>query len=182
MYLYRGQIYSIKQNFTDAIDAYKQFTEAWPNDTRGFLQLGQAYERAGFLIQATEAYESLLLLDPTRNDIRLILAKLFFKRSDYKKSIKYSKLIIQSDSTNVSGFAQLGKGYLKAAQYDSATIAYDEAVKRDSSNFQNQLELGISYCMRERYVDAYLVLKKLNQTGTKSGSLQYHLSRQRASA
>lgn len=100
---------------------------------------GDLYELSGDVGKAIEEYQKARTLEPNVPEIRLALARLYFST----REIDSAKVeILQIEPKNNEAYGMLGDCYRFLGNADSALMAYQEAVKLDSTDLRSFWQLA----------------------------------------
>ena len=112
----KGLAESAKENYTSAIQYYKDAIKVDAKFAFAFDNMGLAYRKMGDFDKSIEAYEQSLLLDPRGAMPLQNIAVAYQYKKDYVKAINYYERLSLLDSTNPEiyfGIGQICVLYLK---------------------------------------------------------------------
>lgn len=168
-----------------AIANYKIYIANYPNDFRGYQNIGVVYKRLNKLDDTISNYEKALALQKDKKDIALVedLAQCYHLKKDYPNALKYydEVLAVNKDDYDV----KYNKALVLHAMdnYNDAIAIYTELLKEKSNtNVQNNLTSallaqGDKYLQEKNYSLATETYEKAIQSGAKDGSVYFGLAR-----
>ena len=148
---YLGIIYFRKGNLLRAITYLKKAAEFDPKDLQTLQILGQTNLSLGKLEEAKTTYEQILKINPLYVNALEVLAKIYEKQKNKRKSISYYKrLLIASrkkfSSEGISHALQtLGGYYYDQKKYVKATKYYEKLNQFDHNNTHSVYALAHLY-------------------------------------
>lgn len=165
--------------------AQKRFNEAIPllyerltqtaSDTAIYTIIGRAYEEQRMIPEAIEAYQKSMRWKQNPILLRIKLAALYHQRQQWNRSIEILKDLSSSPAVPLHVHALLGRSYIKMESPDSAIVVSRQALKRDSTDFPNLLNLGIALFQEARLNKAAAVLREAIRISPNSDEAHYYL-------
>ena len=144
-WLLRGRYYVAHNQFDKAIETYQAWTKAVPGDARGFMMLGELYERQGNYQQGQDYYRKALAIDPENPYASNNLAfSLLEHNGDSDKALSYAMAGMRGLRTPIAADT-LGWAYYHTAQYEKAQQVLTEVAKVLPSDPGVQYHLGLTY-------------------------------------
>jgi len=112
-----------------------------------WVLIGKNYSSNSQEVEAIEAYEHALKIDPINKNILKRLCSLSEVAEDYQKAFKYYKLLSGLYGLKNHDYLALGDIYTKLGQYNNAIRMYRRVLQRKELNFRSQalLNLGDFY-------------------------------------
>lgn len=139
--------------------------EKYPQNVQVMGLLGDVYARQNIRALAIPLYEDALKINPSSIEIKLKLAKLYFKEQSYDDALKEYVDVLRLDSNNAEanlnvGFIYYNAGKTNVQQYGYAIYYLLKYVVLKPSDYQGFLYLGYCYHALRRYRDAMPVLEQ----------------------
>ena len=133
----RAELMAARQDWPDAIDAYRAAIEVSPKDATLYNRLGVCYQRMGDARLASDAYRKAISLDKSYAVAQNNLGTIEHARGRYKQAIDaYSKAIKLSPS-NAVFHKNLGSAWLARGDVAKALEAWGEAIRLDPVSLDN---------------------------------------------
>ena len=159
-WLLRGRCYVAHNQVDKAVETYQAWTRAVPGDTRGFLMLGELYERQGNYQQGQDFYRKALAVDPENPYASNNLAfSLLEHEGDADKALSYAMAAMRKLGSPITGDT-LGWAYYHTGQYEKAQQILTAVAKRLPNDAGVQYHLGLTYLKLTDPQQATLHLKK----------------------
>lgn len=160
-----GHCHRYLGNHTMAVDCYREFLSAYPDDFWG--QLGMGAARLS-LRQWDEAVAALLGAAKKESDNaqpHLLLAEAYKGKGDLKGCIAAWAKVVELQPKSSRGYMGLGRALMQAGRFDAAVAAFNQALTKEPEDLEAHLELG--NCLRfaakhEQAVRAYQSFLKGN--------------------
>jgi len=121
---------------------------------------GEWYQSQGELDSAIIQYQSALDIDPQREEIRLALARIHYKKEDYEKALKET-LSIEPKSSLIWSF--LGDIYGRTGDMEKTISSYEKSIELDSTNSHSLWSLVMYYQASGQIDKAGVCLKRLTE-------------------
>ena len=84
-------------NYVEAIEQYKTYIKAFPNDANAYKNLGLVYKKQNDIDLALFNLEKSYSLDPSDNDIKKDLALCYHQKQDYINALKFYNMALTAD-------------------------------------------------------------------------------------
>jgi tetratricopeptide (TPR) repeat protein len=108
----KGNEFSQKGQFEQAVEAYHQAIQINPDATGPFYNLGLAYKHLKQYERASAAFESALRLEPDNINIRLNLGNVYNRMERWEKAIGHLNWVVHRTKDNAEAHGNLGWAYL----------------------------------------------------------------------
>lgn len=108
----KGNEFSQKGEFEQAVEAYHQALQINPDATGPFYNLGLAYKHLKQYERASAAFESALRLEPDNINIRLNLGNVYNRMERWGKAIEHLNRVVHRTKDNAEAHGNLGWAYL----------------------------------------------------------------------
>ena len=86
--------------YPEAIEEYKIYLKAFPNDANAYKNLGLVYKRQSDIDLALFNIEKAYTLDPSDNDTKKELALCYHQKQDYINALKFYNMALMADPDN----------------------------------------------------------------------------------
>jgi serine/threonine protein kinase/tetratricopeptide (TPR) repeat protein len=151
-----GYSYLLKQDYVNAINTFKRYTEAEPGNPNPYDSLGDTYAEAGLYDEARAAYQRVFEIKPDFYDYSALwkLAEVYFSQGDHTRAVEYADRFLRNtrEIERPLGYqtlarVELYRGRLAAARThfvqarQSAQRAADKS--RELQTLLNQAELAM---------------------------------------
>ena len=108
----KGNEFSQKGQFEEAVEAYHQALQINPDATGPFYNLGLAYKHLKQYERASAAFESALRLEPGNMNIRLNLGNIYNRMERWEQAIDHLNRVVHHSTDNAEAHGNLGWAYL----------------------------------------------------------------------
>ncbi len=168
-----------------AIENYKIYIKNYPNDARGYQNIGIVFKRSGKINDTIASFEKALELQKDKRDITIVqdLAECYHVKNDYPNALKYydEVLAVKKDDYGT----KLNKALVLHAMndYNGAVSMYDELLKqKDDASVKANLamalvSLGEQYFDTKNYSLATENLEKAINLGTNDSYAYFTLAK-----
>jgi tetratricopeptide (TPR) repeat protein len=112
----KGNEFSQKGEFEQAVEAYHQALQINPDATGPFYNLGLAYKHLNQYERASAAFESALRLEPDNINIRLSLGNVYNRMERWEKAIGHLNRVVHRTQDNAEAHGNLGWAYLNYSE------------------------------------------------------------------
>ncbi len=124
---------------------------------------------------ALEKIKHLSIEFPNNQIINKLFANTYFKKMDWKNSIKYHEKILLNENDKYKIFTNIGFAYFKLGEIRKSIIAYKNSIK-ENSNFEIAYNnIAISYIEIGLYEKAFEIFLKLLEINRNNYSAQKNL-------
>ncbi len=106
-----------------------EILEKQPNDLHTLNIYGRISHALGRVSEAAEAYEKILVEDPARQNIYLLLADLYLKEENPEKAGEILRQLLALFPESFAGHYYLGKAYMARGQLDKAEEEFKKTLK-----------------------------------------------------
>lgn len=89
--------------------------------------------------------ESAVELDPKNVKYRYSLARAYYYRKEFQKSVDQCEAIMKLDPRHTNALTIMGSGYFFLQLYDKAIDAQEEALRINPKNYYAQFNLAFAY-------------------------------------
>lgn len=133
-----GVFYAQQGRIKDAIKTYEAALKYQKANVRGRVltlnNLGEAYFTDNQLEKSIEAFLSSLKVNPNQPEIYHYIARIYFKKGDYKHAVFFCEKALALKENDVSLLNDMGSSYYKAGDLKRAEEVFTKALSLDSSN------------------------------------------------
>jgi rhomboid protease GluP len=124
--LNRGKALLAKQDYSSAIEQFKKYTAAQPEDADGRALLGSALQGAKRYDEAVQEYERGLVLEPGYAFIQINLAEIYLYRREPEKAVK----LYREGIPRIDADAEIYYNYARALEVTGNLGEAEEAVRK----------------------------------------------------
>jgi len=169
----RGDIFSARKMYRDAIEAYEQ----GPKDSPVLAnKIGIAYHQLLELNAARKWYERAIKLNPQYAEAINNLGTVYYAHKSYRRAINQYRKALRITPESASMLSNLGTAYFARKNYKDAYAMYEKALSLDPDVFEHHSTYGV--LLQERNVEErakfhYYLAKTYAQAGRTELALQY---------
>ena len=125
---------------TEAIEEYKTYLKAFPNDANAYKNLGLVYKRQGEIDLALFNVEKAYTLDPSDIDIKKELALCYHQKQDYINALKLYNMVLANNPDNYELLANKALTLHAMNNYVAAIDLYKQLLeKKPNERLQSNL-------------------------------------------
>ena len=130
-----------------AIEQYKEYLKAYPDDPNAFKNLGLVYKKTGNLDLALFNLEKAYSMDSSNQETKRELALCYHMKKDYVNALKFYDLALKSDPENIELLANKALTLHAMNNYVSAIELYRDILSKQSNDriTQNLTAASIAY-------------------------------------
>jgi tetratricopeptide (TPR) repeat protein len=164
-YFQIGYCYGELDNYSKAIEAYKQAIRIDPDAADTYYNLGNVYFALDNYSKAIEAYKQAIRIDPDYANALYNLGNVYFALDNYSKAIEAYKQAIRIDPDAAITYVNLGGTYGQLGLYKDAIEAFKQAIHIDPDDAKAHYNLGVTYILigdRNSALNEYKILKELD--------------------
>ena len=132
---------------TQAIEEYKTYIKAFPNDANAYKNLGLVYKRTGDLDLALFNIEKAYTLDSSDNDTKKELALCYHQKQDYINALKFYNMALTVEPDNYELLANKALTLHAMNNYVAAIELYKQLLEKQTNTRlqQNLASATMSY-------------------------------------
>jgi tetratricopeptide (TPR) repeat protein len=171
----KGFDFSIRGEFKDALDYYKEATEKSPDDTIAWYGLGSCYDGLDKPEDAIAAYKQAVRIDPKNADAHNNLGRYYRKLGRYEDAIEAYHQAIEADPNHAASYFDLGMLYGKLEEFENGEETFKQVLRINPDHAPTHHYLGLIYNGLGRYDDAVESCKKALKIKPDSASTLYNL-------
>lgn len=133
--------------YGDAIEQYKEYIKAYPNDKDAFKNLGIVYEKSGNIDLALLNLEKSYAIDSSDIDVKKELALCYHSKKDYQNALKFYNFAIKSEPDNIELLANKALTLHAMDNYVTAIELYREILNKQPNDRirENLITASIAY-------------------------------------
>ena len=125
---------------SEAIEEYKTYIKAFPNDANAYKNLGMVYKRQGEIDLALFNVEKAYTLDPSDLDIKKELALCYHQKQDYINALKFYNMVLANNPDNYELLANKALTLHAMNNYVAAIDLYKQLLeKKPNERLQSNL-------------------------------------------
>jgi tetratricopeptide (TPR) repeat protein len=171
----KGFNFSIRGEFKDALDYYKEATEKSPDDMIAWYGLGSCYDGLDKPEDAIAAYKQAVRIDPKNADAHNNLGRYYRKLGRYEDAIEAYHHAIEADPDHAASYFDLGMLYGKLEEFENGEETFKQVLRINPDHAPTHHYLGLIYNGLGRYDDAVESCKKALKVKPDSASTLYNL-------
>ena len=138
---------SISRNkvWGDRVSLWQDVVEKSPGKARGYNDLGNAFNRAGQLDKADEAYRKAISLDPNSYDAHNDLGIAYAKNNQIGKALEEFNKAMAIRPTYARPHSNVGIIYARMNRMDKAIEEFSKSIELDPANSDTYKNRGLAY-------------------------------------
>ncbi len=171
----QGFNFSIRGEFKDALNYFKEATEKSPNDTVAWYGLGSCYDGLDQPEQAIEAFKHVIRIDPKNAASYFNLARYYRKLGRYEKAIEIYYQAIDTDPDHAPSYFELGMVYGKLEEFKNGEKAFKQVLRINPDHVPTFYYMGLIYNNMKQYDAAVTYYKKALKIKPDSAPILYNL-------
>lgn len=171
----QGFNFSIRGEFKDALNYFKEAAEKSPNDTGAWYGLGSCYDGLDQPEEAIEAFKQVIRIDPNNADSYFNIARYYRKLGRYEKAVKAYYQAIEADPDHAPSYFELGMVYGKLEEFKNGEKAFKQVLRINPDYAPAHYYMGLIYNNQARYDDAVISYKKALKIDPESAPTLYNL-------
>jgi tetratricopeptide (TPR) repeat protein len=160
-----GDAYLAKDDFDNAITAYRKALQEDPASAEAHRKLGHAFKLSGDLDRALDELRSSLEIEPKSADAHYEQGWIFGMQHKFKAAAVEEKMAIALDPKNARAYATLGLALSSLGDYPGAIAAFQKAMELDPDDTSIYLNLGATLGRKGDYEEAIKVYEKALSMG-----------------
>lgn len=171
----QGFNFSIRGEFKDALDYFKEATEKSPRDKVAWYGLGSCYDGLEQPEQAIEAFKRVIRIDPNNAVSYFNIARYYRKLGRYENAIEAYYQAIEADPDHAPSYYELGMVYGKLEEFKNGEKAFKQVLRINPDHAPTHYYLGLIYNNQGRYEAAVTSYKKALKIESDSALVLYNL-------
>jgi tetratricopeptide (TPR) repeat protein len=148
-----------QNSFEDMFGFWGSYVRTYPEESKGFYNLGLAYYTVDSLDKAERIYKKALKLDNQNIDLYINIAALYLKKNQLDLAERYALMGLRINPKNNLLNYNLGKVYYAKRQFGMAEKPFEIAVSR-TPNPKWFITLGYTYMQNKKYDGAEAALNE----------------------
>lgn len=167
----------------EAIEEYKKYATAYPDDSRVYKNMGIVYQRLKDYDNAINSYEKVMAMGVKDDDVFKSAAACYHFKKDYVHAVKYYDELLVSNPNDMEILTNKAIALHAMKKYEEAIALYNEILAEKSSDVvQNNLtdalvSLGQEELEKQNYSRATDLFIKAVSRGTKDSAAYIGLAR-----
>lgn len=170
-----GFNFSIRGEFKDALNYFKEATEKSPNDTVAWYGLGSCYDGLDQPEEALEAFKQVIRIDPKNAVSYFNLARYYRKLGRYEKAIEAYYQAIEADPDHAPSYFDLGVIYGELEEFKNSEKAFKQVLRINPDHAPTHFYIGLIYNNIGNYDAAVTSYKKALKIEPDSAPILYNL-------
>lgn len=133
-----------------ALALAEQAIDSQPDNVEALIIAGSIRQSLGQAAPAKKAYEKVLSKAPGRENIYLVLGRLYMKDKEYRQAADVFLRMVEQFPQNYKGFFYLGKARAALRQYDKAISAFNKTLALKPRAVEPRTEMIKIYKQKDR--------------------------------
>jgi tetratricopeptide (TPR) repeat protein len=150
-YLLRGQAYSEKGQYDQAIADFTRALEINPRDTEAYLNRGHAYIDKKQYDRAISDYGKILEIKPRDADAYVNRGTAYARKGQPDQAIADYTRALEIDPKNATAYYNLGVTHMKNRQLDQAIVNFNKALEIKPMDMDSLVKRGHSYRQKGQF-------------------------------
>lgn len=172
----KGQIKMAQNCHQETIFLMNSILKTMPKHIDAHILKGKAYQELNRIKEAAEAYERAIVLSPGRKDLITKLALINYNRHAYRAASTLIRPLLDHETATPYQFAVYCNALIKMGRFNETISWSKKALQRDSSNFTNNLNLGLAYYEKNNMDSAMTWLQHAVDQNPYSDKAHYYLA------
>jgi tetratricopeptide (TPR) repeat protein len=170
-----GFQFSIRGEFKDALNYFKEATETSPDDTLAWYGLGSCYDGLDQPEEAIAAFKQVIRLDPENAEAYFNIARYYRKTGRYQDAIEAYNRAVSIDPDHAPSYYDMGVVFEKLKDLESSEKAFKQVLRIQPNHMPALFQLGMVYYRQGRYNEAVESYQKALRVRPDSARVLYHL-------
>jgi len=153
-----GTLFQAQKNYDKALDVYKSILVVYPDNLQANLYKAQCLEALNKTTESIDAYEKVLSLDPTNNDIREEILTIKRNSMSPDQLLSYAESNTQLDKSMVDIMYDYAVDFHKKNDYDNAIKFYRGVLKFNPNKTDAYTNIALCFAAKKDYKSAIDVL------------------------
>jgi tetratricopeptide (TPR) repeat protein len=161
----KGFNFSIRGEFKEALNYYKEAAEKSPGDALAWYGLGSCYVGLDDSEAAIAAFQQAVRADPQNPTPYYNLGRYYGTLERYEEAVSFYKKAVEVDPDHAMSYYDLGIIYSKQEAFDVGEQAFKEVLRIEPWHAPSYYFIGLTYSERGRYeaaVQAYQQALKID--------------------
>jgi tetratricopeptide (TPR) repeat protein len=150
-YFLRGQAYSEKGQYDQAIADFTRALEINPTDTEAYLNRGHAYIDKKQYDRAISDYGKILEIKPRDAEAYVNRGTAYLRKGQPDQAIADYTKALEIDPRNATAYYNLGVTHMKNRQLDQAIVNFDKALEIKPMDMDSLVKRGHSYRQKGQF-------------------------------
>jgi len=172
-YFEKGKVLEKMGKFEDAIENYETTLQLEDPTSHAYLRIGRCYEKLGSDDMAKHHYYRTVHEDPLLDKGWLVITEFYYKRQQYNKALYYINKALNIDGDNPEYWKKCGKIQLALNDFNSADMAYKQAIDVGSYELDTWLNWADVSRMACNYDNALEILNQANEFYPQSAEIAF---------
>ncbi|MGA8178662.1 MAG: tetratricopeptide repeat protein [Desulfobacterales bacterium] len=170
-----GFKFSIRGEFKDALNYFKEATQTSPDDTLAWYGLGSCYDGLDQPEEAITAFKQVIRIDPKDADAYFNIGRYYRKIGRYQDAIEAYNQAVSLDPDHAPSYFDLGVAYERLKDLENSEKAFKQVLRIHPNHTPALLQLGMIYNRQERYNEAVESYQKALSVHPDSAQVLYNL-------
>lgn len=138
-----GNMYVREENYTKALDSYKESLRLYPSYHAAYNNIGTIYSKKEFFDQAIAAFTEAIKINPDYIQAHFNLGTVYYQKGMPTDAFNEFKRVLKLSSNYVRAHNNLGIIYAERGQLNEAVAEFEEVLKRDPHNEKAKNNLSV---------------------------------------
>jgi tetratricopeptide (TPR) repeat protein len=170
-----GFNFSIRGEFKDGLNYFKEATEKSPNDTVAWYGLGSCYDGLDQPEEAIAAFKQAIRIDPKNAVAYFNIGSYYHKIGRYEDAIEAYTQAVSFDPDHAPSYFDLGVVFERLQEFENSEKAFKQVLRINPDHTPTLLHLGMIYNRQGRYNDAIESYQKALRVNPDSAPVLYYL-------
>ncbi len=170
-----GFKFSIRGEFKNALNYFKEATRTSPDNTLAWYGLGSCYDGLDQQEDAIAAFKHVIQIDPKDVEAYFNIGRYYRKIGRYKDAIEAYHQAVSLDPDHAPSYFDLGVVYERLKDFENSEKAFKQVLRIRPNHVQSLLQLGTIYSRQGRYNEAVEYYKNALSINPDSAQALYNL-------
>ena len=164
-----------ERKFKEASEIFLRFTEAYPELSAAWINLGVCQISLNDFAGAAETFDHVLTLEPDNYAVMMLAAQAYTQLRKFPEAIAYYEKYLEAQPTNIESWQALGQIYNIQEKRDKALACFDKVLELNANHAEALMMKGYTLIDLERTDEAVAVLEQfltIQSTGANANKVK----------